>query len=538
MTKYIFITGGVVSSLGKGIASATIGALLQARGLRVKLRKADPYLNIDPGTMSPLEHGEVFVTDDGVESDMDLGHYERFTGNNETSFDSATTGKIYDGILKKERRGGFLGKTLQVVPHVTNAIKEFISDRTEDVDFTLVEIGGTVGDIEGQPFYEAIRQMRFELGRENTCFIHLTYLPFIKTAGELKTKPTQHSVKTLQSCGIQPDIILCRADEEIPEKELKKISLFCNVREKNVIPAPNVDNIYRVPIVYHEFGLDDRIVEHFNLSDREKINLDKWIEIDKIIRNPSGEVKIAIVGKYMTSKESYKSLTEALSHGGIANNVKVSIIWVNSRDVKEEKDLIEQLRDVDGILVPGGFGNDGIEGKILAVKYARERGVPFLGICLGMQTAVVEFARNVLKLEGANSTEFGDTPHPVVCLMSEWDKNGVKEKRDENSDLGNTMRLGGYDAKIKDNTLAREIYQKSTLRERHRHRYEVNTKYAAEFEKNGLIFSAVSTDGKLMEVLELKGHKFFVGAQFHPELTSRPFAINPLFKSFIKNCKK
>jgi CTP synthase len=533
MTRYIFITGGVMSSLGKGIASATIGALLQARGFTVKLRKIDPYLNIDPGTMNPMEHGEVFVTDDGMESDMDLGHYERFTGNNETIFDSTTTGKIYEDILKKERKGDFLGKTIQVIPHVTNAIKNFITNKTDDVDFVLIEIGGTVGDIEGLPFFEAIRQLGFEYSKTNACFIHLTYLPYVKVAGELKTKPTQHSVKTLQSLGIQPDIILCRADEDIPEKELKKISLFCNVTEQNVIPAINTDSIYKVPLLYHNCGLDEQIVKHFNLKNCP-IDISKWEKIANTINNFSKTVNIAIVGKYTSLKESYKSLVEALSHAGIDNNVKVNVVWVEARNIRNEKDL-EILKDIDGILVPGGFGKDGTEGKILAIKYARENNISFLGICLGMQMAVVEFARNILKLKDAHSTEFVDTTNPVVCLMNEWDRGGIKEKRDENSDLGGTMRLGGYDMKTKKDSLMRKIYGKEIIRERHRHRYEVNLGYIQEFEKNGLVFSATSLDGTLPEAIELPVHKFFVAVQFHPELTSRPFNVNPLFRDFIKS---
>jgi CTP synthase len=533
MAKYIFITGGVMSSLGKGIASATIGALLQARGFTVKLRKIDPYLNIDPGTMNPMEHGEVFVTDDGIESDMDLGHYERFTGNNETFFDSTTTGKIYENILKKERRGDFLGKTIQVIPHVTNAIKDFITNKTDNVDFVLIEIGGTVGDIEGLPFYEAIRQLGFELGKIDVCFIHLTYLPYIKMAGELKTKLTQHSVKTLQSLGIQPDILLCRADENIPEKELKKISLFCNVTEQNVIPAINTDSIYKVPLLYHESGLDEQIIKHFNLNNCS-IDISKWKKIADTINNFSKTVNIAIVGKYTSLRESYKSIIEALNHAGIDNNVKINIIWVEARNIKSENDL-DILKGVDGILVPGGFGKDGTEGKILAIKYARENNISFLGICLGMQMAVVEFARNVLKLKNANSTEFENTQNPVVCLMNEWDRDGFKETRDKNSDLGGTMRLGGYDMKTKKDTLVQKIYGKEIVRERHRHRYEVNLDYIKELEKNGLVFSMTSLDGTLPEAIELPNHKFFIAVQFHPELTSRPFAVSPLFRSFVKS---
>ena len=536
MTRYIFITGGVVSSLGKGIASATIGTLLQARGFSVKLRKLDPYLNIDPGTMSPTEHGEVFVTDDGTEADMDLGHYERFTGNNETKDDNTTTGKIYEYLLKKERKGDFLGKTIQIIPHVTNVIKEFVTKNTDDVDFMLIEIGGTVGDIEGLPFYEAIRQLGFELGKENACYVHLTYLPYIKMAGELKTKPTQHSVKTLQSLGIQPNILLCRADENIPEKELEKISLFCNVKTARVIPALNASNIYEVPLLYHKCGLDTQIVEYFNLKDKSKFDITKWENIHKTILNYSREVKIAVVGKYVAFKESYKSLIEALSHAGIANNVKVNIVWVDSRNINSKEDL-NILKDVKGILVPGGFGKGGTDGKILAIQYARENNIPFLGICLGMQMAVVEFARNVLGLKDAHSTEFVNTANPVINLITEWEKDGKKETRNEQSDLGGTMRLGGYDAKVRKDTLLYKIYNnKDIIRERHRHRYEVNVEYKQKFENAGLIISATSVNGDLPECIELKDHKFFVGVQFHPELTSRPFAVNPLFKAFINSC--
>lgn len=536
MTRYIFITGGVVSSLGKGITSGTIGALLQVHGFNVKLRKLDPYLNIDPGTMSPSEHGEVFVTDDGTEGDLDLGHYERFTGINTTRNDSTTTGRIYDTLLKKERKGNFLGKTIQVIPHVTNAIKEFIINDTADYDFVIIEIGGTVGDIEALPFFEAIRQLGFELGRNRTCFIHLTYLPYIAMAEELKTKPTQHSVKTLQSLGIQPDILMCRADVDIPKNEIRKISQFCNVDEKSVIPALNAKNIYQVPLLYHDNGLDTQILKHFSMA-KNQINLKIWEEIDRKISNINKTIKIAIVGKYTKYKDSYKSLTESLNHGGLANNVKIEIIWVESRGIGNENDLKSQLKDIAGILVPGGFGINGIEGKIIATKYARENNIPFLGICLGMQVAVIEFAKNVLKITDANSTEFDSkTKNPVIGLIEEWDNNGKKEKRDKNSDFGGTMRVGGYDTKLKKNTLLHRIYNKDIIRERHRHRYEVNIDYREQFEKNGLVFSGMSIDEKLPECIELKNHKFFIGVQFHPELTSRPFDASPLFREFVKIC--
>ncbi|MDR2777412.1 MAG: CTP synthase [Rickettsiales bacterium] len=537
MTKYIFITGGVVSSLGKGIAAATIGALLQARGFRVRLRKLDPYLNVDPGTMSPVEHGEVFVTDDGTEGDLDLGHYERFTGINTTRHDTTTTGKIYDEILRKERRGEFLGRNVLVIPDVTNAIKEFILySNGGDVDFVIVEIGGTVGDIEGLPFFEAIRQLGFELGKNNTCFVHLTYLPFIAAAEELKTKPTQHSVKTLQSLGIQPDILLCRSDVEIPEKQLKKLSLFCNVKLENIIPAPNVGNIYEIPMVYGRNGLDRQILERFAVE-RSEANTSVWQHILDIMANPKKTVRIALVGKYTNHKDSYKSLTEAINHGGIANGVSTQIIWVNSRTIGSWDEIKNSLREADGIIVPGGFGIDGIEGKLLAIRYARENNVPFLGICLGMQLAVIEFARNVLHIEDADSTEFSrNTRNPVIALITEWERDGKIEMRDENSDIGGTMRLGGYNALLRAGSLVRKIYESDTLRERHRHRYEVNANYVERFERNGLLFSGVSKEGGLLECVEIPANKFFVGTQFHPELTSRPFSAGPLFRELVKSC--
>ena len=532
MQKYIFITGGVVSSLGKGIASATIGSLLQARGFKVSLKKLDPYLNVDPGTMNPTQHGEVFVTDDGYEADLDLGHYERFTGINTSRNSNITTGQIYSKIIEKERKGEYLGKTVQVIPHVTNIIKEFIVNNQKDVDFVLCEIGGTVGDIEGLPFYEAIRQLGFELGRENVCFIHLTYLPYIVMAGELKTKPTQHSVKALQSLGVQPDILLCRSDMEIPEAELNKISLFCNVKRENVIPALNANNIYEIPLTYHSVHLDDRIIEHFHLNSKEP-NLKVWMDIVNNIQHPENNVKIAVVGKYTSLLESYKSLIEAIKHGGIANSAKVDIVWVESRLINDKDDL-KVLDGVDGILVPGGFGKDGTEGKILAIQYAREHNIPFLGICLGMQMAVVEFCRNVLNIKNANSTELDEKCEPIIYLIEEIEKDGKKEKRTKDSDLGGTMRLGSYTTKLKDDSLLKKIYKKSQIEERHRHRYEVNTKYRKEIENKGLIFSGISLDEEFMECIELKDHPFFVAVQFHPELKSRPFEPAPLFVEFIK----
>lgn len=536
MQKYIFITGGVVSSLGKGIASATVGALLQARGFKVNLKKLDPYLNVDPGTMSPTQYGEVFVTDDGYEADLDLGHYERFTGINTSSHSNITTGQVYSKIIDRERKGEYLGKTVQVIPHVTDIIKEFILDNPKNVDFVLCEIGGTVGDIEGLPFYEAIRQLGFELGRENTCFIHLTYLPYIKMAEELKTKPTQHSVKALQSLGIQPDILLCRADMDIPENELDKISKFCNVKRDNVIPALNANNIYEIPLVYHSVHLDDRVVEHFKIKNTEP-DLKVWQDIVNNIEHPKNSVKIAVVGKYTSLKESYKSLIEAIKHGGIANSTKVEIVWVESRLINNKEDL-EILKGVDGILVPGGFGKDGTEGKIMAIQYARENNIPFLGICLGMQMAVVEFCRNVLGIKNANSTELDDKCEPVIYLINEWEKDGKKEKRDESSNLGGTMRLGAYPAVLADGSRLSKIYGKNKIEERHRHRYEVNKDFRSKIEEKGLIFSGTSPDGELMECIELNRHPFFVAVQFHPELKSRPFSPAPLFVGFIEAALK
>lgn len=532
MQKFIFITGGVVSSLGKGIASATIGALLQARGFHVNLKKLDPYLNVDPGTMSPTQHGEVFVTNDGYEADLDLGHYERFTGIDTSRNSNITTGQVYSKIIEKERKGEYLGKTVQIIPHVTDIIKEFILDNPKNIDFVLCEVGGTVGDIEGLPFFEAIRQLGFELGRENICYIHLTYLPFIKMAEELKTKPTQHSVKALQSLGIQPDILMCRADMEIPNAELEKISKFCNVKRENVIPALNANNIYEIPILYHSVHLDNRVVEHFKLENKEP-NLKVWKEVVENITHPQNSVKIAVVGKYTSLKESYKSLIEAIKHGGIANKAKVEIVWVESRLISSETDL-EVLKDIDGILVPGGFGKDGTEGKILAIKYAREHKIPFLGICLGMQMAIVEFCRNVIGLKNANSTELDDKCEPVICLIEEWEKDGKKEKRTACSNLGGTMRLGCYPANLKEKSLVSKIYKSKQIEERHRHRYEVNKNYKDKIEGKGLIFSGTSPDGELMECIELENHPFFTAVQFHPELKSRPFSPSPLFVEFIK----
>jgi CTP synthase len=534
MARYIFITGGVVSSLGKGLASAALGALLQARGYKVRLRKLDPYLNLDPGTMSPYQHGEVFVTDDGAETDLDLGHYERFTGRPATKADNITTGRIYQDILTKERRGDYLGATIQVIPHVTNAIKDFVLSDNEDYDFVLVEIGGTVGDIEGLPFFEAIRQLRNDLPRGDTVFVHLTLLPYIPSAGELKTKPTQHSVKELRSIGIQPDILLCRCDRDIPKEERRKLGLFCNVRESAVIEARDVDNIYAVPEAYHVAGLDDEVLAAFGMTAKALPELKTWNTINDRVRHPEGAVTIAIVGKYTGMKDAYKSLTEALSHGGIANKVKVNLDWIES-EVFENEDPAPFLEHVNGILVPGGFGQRGAEGKIRAAQFARERNVPYFGICFGMQMAVIEAARNLGGIKDANSTEFGDTKEPVVGLMTEWLRGNELEKRHNAGDLGGTMRLGAYPATLTKGSKVSEVYGGATeISERHRHRYEVNTAYKDRLEKHGLKFSGLSPDGVLPEIVEYENHPWFIGVQYHPELKSRPFEPHPLFASFIK----
>jgi CTP synthase len=532
MARYVFITGGVVSSLGKGLAAAALGALLSARGYRVRLRKLDPYLNVDPGTMSPYQHGEVFVTDDGAETDLDLGHYERFTGRPATRQDNITTGRIYQEILAKERRGDYLGATIQVIPHVTNAIKEFILEGNDGFDFVLVEIGGTVGDIESLPFLEAIRQLGNELPRRHALYIHLTLLPFIPSAGELKTKPTQHSVAELRSIGIQPAILLCRTDRPIPKEERRKLSQFCNVRESAVIEARDVDNIYAVPESYSAEGLDAEVLAAFGLEPAGA-NLERWRVINERIRNPEGAVTIAVVGKYTGLKDAYKSLIEALSHGGIANKVKVNLDWIES-EVFENKDPAPFLEHVDGILVPGGFGQRGAEGKILAAQFARERRVPYFGICFGMQMAVVEAARNLVGIEAANSTEFGPTPEPVVGLMTEWLRGNAQEKRKAGGDLGGTMRLGAYPAHLSPGSRVADIYGGREISERHRHRYEVNTNYKGRLEQRGMRFSGMSPDGVLPEIIEYDDHPWFIGVQFHPELKSRPFEPHPLFASFIE----
>jgi CTP synthase len=533
MARYVFITGGVVSSLGKGLASAALGALLQARGYSVRLRKLDPYLNVDPGTMSPYQHGEVFVTDDGAETDLDLGHYERFTGRPANRQDNITTGRIYQDILAKERRGDYLGATIQVVPHVTNAIKDFIKDGNDGFDFVLCEIGGTVGDIEGLPFFEAIRQLGNELPRNHAVYIHLTLLPFIPSAGELKTKPTQHSVKELRSIGIQPDILLCRTDRPIPPEERRKLGLFCNVRESAVIEARDADSIYAVPEAYHAAGLDTELLAAFGIDAAREPELDRWRLINERIRNPEGDVTIAIVGKYTGLKDAYKSLIEALSHGGIANKVKVNLDWIES-EVFEREDPAPFLEHVNGILVPGGFGQRGAEGKIRAAQFARERSVPYFGICFGMQMAVIEAARNLCGIEEANSTEFAPTKEPIVGLMTEWLKGNELQKRAAGGDLGGTMRLGAYAARLSPGSRVAGIYGSTEISERHRHRYEVNTAYKGRLEQRGMRFSGMSPDGILPEIIEYEDHPWFVGVQFHPELKSRPFAPHPLFASFVE----
>lgn len=535
MTRFIFITGGVVSSLGKGLGSAALGALLQARGFKVRLCKMDPYLNVDPGTMSPFQHGEVYVTDDGAETDLDLGHYERFTGNPACKDDNITTGKIYMNVLQKERRGDYLGATVQVIPHVTDEIKNFIKDKDGSADFVLVEIGGTVGDIESLPFLEAIRQFGNEMGRERALFIHVTLLPYIPAAGELKTKPTQHSVKELMGVGIRPRILMCRADREIEQDELRKIALFCNIDEEKVIPALDVKTIYEVPLSYHAVGLDTQVLDVFGIKAPEP-DLSKWEEIVRRIKNPEGEVTIAIVGKYTNLADSYKSLNEALIHGGIANQSKVKIKFVESSKFDSDEGILHELQGVNGILVPGGFGERGAEGKIKAAQFAREKNIPYFGICFGLQMAVLEAARNTAGIKRANSTEFDFKKDdiPLVGMMTEWTKGNAKELRAANSDMGGTMRLGAYPASLKKGSKVAEIYGTAEISERHRHRYEVNMNYREQLESKGLIFSGVSPDGRLPEICERNDHPWFIGVQYHPELKSKPFAPHPLFVSFIK----
>ncbi len=535
-TKFIFITGGVLSSLGKGLAASAIGALLEARGLKVTFQKLDPYINVDPGTMNPFQHGEVYVTEDGAETDLDLGHYERFTSAQMSAKNNYTSGKIYYSVITKERKGVYLGGTVQIIPHVTDEIKSVILELAEsNIDVAIVEIGGTVGDIESLPFLEAIRQLGHELGKQNALFIHVTYVPYIKTAGELKTKPTQHSVKELRAIGIQPDIILCRTDRFLPLDIKKKISLFCNVDVEDVITAKDVDCIYEIPLVFHQEGLDERIVEKLNIWTREP-DLSPWHEVVRKFYNPKDTVKIAIVGKYVDLKDSYKSLHEALVHGGLANDLRVELKYVRS-DELSEANVEEMLADADGILVPGGFGSRGIEGKILAINYARTKKVPFFGICLGMQLSVVEFARNVLGWKEANSTEFDpETPYPVIYLMKEWYdyRKGRIERRDEGCDLGGTMRLGAYPCVLKPGSICHKTYGVDKILERHRHRYEFNNAYRQAFEERGLRVVGTSPDGELVEIVELEDHPWFVGVQFHPEFKSKPLAPHPLFVDFIR----
>ncbi|WP_424813904.1 CTP synthase [Roseococcus sp. YIM B11640] len=534
MARFVFITGGVVSSLGKGIAAASLGALLQARGYRVRLRKLDPYLNVDPGTMSPYQHGEVFVTDDGAETDLDLGHYERFTGVHADKADNWTTGRLYSEVIAKERRGDYLGATVQVIPHITDAIKEAVVAGTDDYDFVLVEIGGTVGDIESLPFLEAVRQLANELGPQRSLFIHLTLVPYIPSAGELKTKPTQHSVKELLGMGIQPQILLCRCDRPIPENERRKIALFCNVRPESVIPAYDAKSIYAVPGSYHREGLDREVLRHFNLSIYGEPDMSGWNRIMERISSPEGEVTIAVVGKYTGLLDAYKSLNEALAHGGIAHNMRVKLDWVDSELFdKEEGEVVRRLDGVHGILVPGGFGERGTPGKIEAVRFARERKIPFLGICFGMQMAVIEAARNLLDIPGASSTEFGPCTEPVVGLMTDWTRGNERETRSEGGDLGGTMRLGAYPAVLAEDSLVSKVYGAKRIEERHRHRYEVNVGYRERLEKAGMLFSGMSPDGLLPEIVEYPDHPWFIGVQYHPELKSKPFEPHPLFAGFV-----
>jgi CTP synthase len=541
MARYIFITGGVVSSLGKGLASAALGALLQARGYQVRLRKLDPYLNVDPGTMSPFQHGEVFVTEDGAETDLDLGHYERFTGVNATRADNITTGQIYKTIIEKERRGDYLGATVQVIPHVTGEIKDFVlADPGEGVDFVLVEVGGTVGDIEGLPFFEAIRQLGQELPRGHACFIHLTLLPFIKTAGEMKTKPTQHSVKELRSIGIQPDILLCRAEMHIPESERRKLALFCNVRPSAVIEALDSANIYTVPLDYHEQGLDTEVLDVFGMKDTAPApDLTRWREISHRLSHPDGEVNIAVVGKYTGLTDAYKSLVEALVHGGVANNLRVRLDWIEGEAFEKDEEMIAiRLAGTHGVLVPGAFGERGSEGMIRAVQFAREHQIPYFGICFGMQMAMIEAARNLAGIPAASSTEFGPTSEPIVGLMTEWTRGNDREIRQEGDNLGGTMRCGSYEAVLLEGSKARQIYGSETIFERHRHRYEVNIEYRDTIEATGLKFTGLSPSGLLPEICERVDHPWFVGVQYHPELKSRPFDPHPLFASFIGAAKE
>ena len=535
MARFIFVTGGVVSSLGKGLSSASLAYLLQSRGFKVRLRKLDPYLNIDPGTMSPFQHGEVFVTNDGAETDLDLGHYERFSGISAKKSDNITTGKIYSDVLKKERLGGYLGKTVQVIPHITDRIKDFIKDDTSKEDFVICEIGGIVGDIESLPFIEAIRQFSNDVGKRNALFIHLTLVPYLRASDEIKTKPTQHSVKELRSLGIQPDIIICRSERQIPLEHRKKISLFCNVDIKNVIQTVDVKTIYEAPISFNRENLDSQVLDYFRIKSKKKVNLTPWKKITKIVLHTKKSINIAIIGKYVNLKDAYKSLDEALTHGGINNNLKVNLIRIDSETLKVTE-IKKKLKDVSGILIPGGFGKRGTEGKIEAIKFARMSKIPFLGICFGMQMAIIEFARNKMHIKNATSSEFGPNGVPIVGLITEWNKDGKMIKGTDKK-LGGTMRLGLYDAKLSDNSLISKIYKSKLIKERHRHRYEVNINYKSKFEKNGMIFSGLSPDKKLPEVIEIKNHPWFVAVQFHPEFKSRPLTPHPLFSSFIKAAK-
>ena len=535
MARYIFVTGGVVSSLGKGLSSASLAYLLQSRGFKVRIRKLDPYLNVDPGTMSPFQHGEVFVTDDGAETDLDLGHYERFSGISSKKSDNITTGKIYNDVLKKERKGEYLGKTVQVIPHITDRIKQFIKNDSSKEDFVICEIGGIVGDIESLPFVEAIRQFANDVGKKNALFVHLTLVPYLKASDEIKTKPTQHSVKELRSIGIQPDIIICRSERTIPLDQRKKISLFCNVSIEDVIETVDVKTIYEAPISFNKEKLDERVLSYFRIKSKKKVNLQPWKKITQLVLNTNNKVDIAIIGKYVELKDAYKSLDEALTHGGIANNLKVNLVRIES-DYLKPNDVKKKLKESSGILIPGGFGKRGTEGKIAAIKYARENNIPFLGICFGMQMAIIEFARNKLKMKKATSSEFGSSRASVVGLMNEWVKNG-KLMRGTDKDLGGTMRLGSYEARLKKDTKISKIYNSLRIKERHRHRYEVNINYKEDFENKGMIFSGMSPDNKLPEIIELKDHPWFIGVQFHPEFKSRPLAPHPLFSSFIKAAK-
>jgi len=535
MARYIFVTGGVVSSLGKGLSSASLGYLLRSQGYKVRIRKMDPYLNVDPGTMSPFQHGEVFVTDDGAETDLDLGHYERFTDISAKQSDNITTGRIYSDIIKKERRGGYLGKTVQVIPHVTDRIKEFIKKDITNEDFVICEIGGTVGDIESLPFLEAIRQFSNDNGRSKSLFVHLTFVPFLKSSDEIKTKPTQHSVKELRSIGIQPDIVICRSQQSIPLDQRRKISLFCNVDINNVIETVDVKTIYEAPISFFNQKLDKQVLKFFKIKSRKRPNLLPWKKITKIVLKTKQTVNIAVIGKYVNLKDAYKSLDEALTHGGISNKIKVNLVRIESDKLKS-KEIKSKLKNVSGILIPGGFGKRGTEGKIEAIRYARERKIPFLGICFGMQMAMVEFARNILKIKKAGSSELDNNCFPVIGLIDEWNKNG-KIIKGTDKNLGGTMRLGLYEAKLRNNSAIKNIYKSSIIKERHRHRYEVNINLMQKFENKGLMFSGISPDNKLPEIIELKNHPWFIGVQFHPEFKSRPLNPHPLFSSFIKAAK-